>query len=754
MLALGLAIWLGAAIAGILNAPWSLLAILVCIAIARIKRGLALILIAAVLTGSAGSAIRQIGLTHNYLANVLASNPTVEIVGTLKTDPTWSKPKVIGSRFRSKSMTMLASISSVSINGEAKSIRLPVRITSSKLVKLIPGEKFRVTGVAFPTAERRVAALVATQGDFAKLAEANFLQRLSAKIRDSFRKAAKSVGGPGGALIPGLVIGDTSLEEQSFVTDMRRVGLSHLTAVSGANFAIIAAFLLWLSQWIFKRVRSRLILTSVVLVGFIFLVRPSPSVLRASVMSAVILLAKSRGEKADSVPSLGLAISFLILMDPFQAIDPGFALSVAATAGILLLAPRIQSYIADRFGHQKFAEVMAIPLSATIMCTPVILAISGLFSLVSIPANIVAEPVVAPITIIGFISAIISPISPQIAHLLLVLIKPLAQIIVWISNFASDLPVLLLPKSYLGAAIAVAIITLIKLKKRLLLGISGIAVLIIILLPGQWPGKYWQVANCNVGQGDGLVINLGQNSAIVVDVGPDPLLMDSCLKDLGITKIPLLVLSHFHADHVHGLTGVLDGRKVSNIWVTNYGEPKSEHDSAYLLFGNIPIHQAVSGENINFQSAKGSVSISVLWPGKTIQEFAAMPGDGSSINNSSIALLITVGNLRIFTAGDLEPPAQEALMNASKIGPVDIYKVSHHGSAYQYQPLMSALKPKVALISVGLGNSYGHPAASTVAALARLGAKVMRTDQDGAISVDPTLKIRTKRDDWWNISWG
>lgn len=693
-------------------------------------------------------------MTHNYLADVLVGNPNVEIVGTLKTDPTWSKPKVIGSKFRSKSMTMLASITSVSIDGKIKLIRLPVRITSSKFVKLIPGEKFRITGVAFPTPERRVAALIATRGDFIKLAEANFLQRLSAKIRDAFRKTAQSVGGASGALIPGLVIGDTSLESQGFVTDMRRVGLSHLTAVSGANFAIIAAFLLWLSQWIFKKVRSRLILTSAVLIGFIFLVRPSPSVLRASVMSAVILIAKSRGVKADSVPSLGLAISSLILMDPFQAIDPGFALSVAATAGILVLAPKIQSYISDRFGHEKFAEVMAIPLSATIMCTPVILAISGLFSLVSIPANILAEPVVAPITIVGFIAAIISPLVPGLSHLLLVIIKPLAQIIVWISNFASDLPVLLLPKSYLGAAIAVGVIALIKLRKWLALGISGCAVLIIILLPGQWPGKYWQVANCNVGQGDGLVINLGDSSAIVIDVGPDSKLIDGCLKDLGITKIPLLVLSHFHADHVHGLDGALAGRRVSNIWVTNYGEPKSERDTALLLIGNIPSHVASVGERFDFQSAKGAVSISVLWPGKTIEEFAAIPGDGSRINNSSIALLITVGSLRIFSAGDLEPPAQEAMMAGSKIGAVDIYKVSHHGSSYQYPPLMSELQPRVALISVGLGNSYGHPAATTVAALAALGTIVMRTDQDGAISVDGALKIRTKRDDWWNISWG
>ena len=752
-----MAIWLGAAIAGILSAPWSYIAIVLCLTLAGLKRSLALILIAALLTGSAGSAIRQIGLTHNFLAKALVSNPEVEIVGTLKTDPTWSKPKVIGSRFRSKSMTALASISFLKIGGESRRIRLPIRLTSSRFIDLIPGEKFVVTGVAFQTAERRVAALIATHGEFKKISQANYLQRLSAKIRNSFRESAISVGGAGGALIPGLVIGDTSLEEASFVLEMRRAGLSHLTAVSGANFAIIAAFLLWLSQWIFKRVRSRLILTSMVLVGFIFLVRPSPSVLRASVMSAVILIAKARGVSADSIPSLGLAISFLILMDPFQAIDPGFALSVAATAGILLLAPKLEIYLNAKFGHEKLAQVIAIPLSATIMCTPVILAISGLFSLVSIPANILAEPVVAPITIIGFIAAIFSPTFPVLSHFLLVLIKPLAQFIVWISNFASNLPVLMLPKSYLGAAIALILIALIKFRRWGFLTIFIVIAALIIVLPGRWPGSNWIVANCNVGQGDGLVINLGANEALVIDVGPEAKLMNDCLKDLGIKKIPLLVLTHFHADHVHGLDGALAGRSISNAWLTNFEEPKSERDTAVLLLADIPIHQVAAGEVIEFNSAKGAVKIEVLWPAKAQSTFEALPGDGSTINNSSIALLVTVGKLRIFSAGDLEPQAQQAMLAIAKIDPVDIYKVSHHGSTYQYLPLMTELSPKVALISVGAGNSYGHPAANTVSALKTLGAKVLRTDLDGAIAIDAsqmTLKIRTKRNDWWNISWG
>ena len=441
-------------------------------------------------------------------------------------------------------------------------------------------------------------------------------------------------------------------------------------------------------------------------------------------------------------------------MDPFQAIDPGFALSVAATAGILLLAPKLELWLTKRFGHEKLAQVIAIPLAATFMCTPIILAISGLFSLVSIPANVLAGSVVAPITIIGFIAALLSPIIPSVSHILLVAIKPLAQFIVWISNTASALPVLMLPKSYLGAIIAISVIALIKFKKWAALFLILIIATLIIVLPGSWPGSHWAVANCNIGQGDGLAINLGNNEALVIDVGPDSKLMDECLNDLGIKRIPLLVLSHFHADHVHGLDGALGGRDIANVWVSNLDQPKSERDTAYLLLGTTPIHQATAGETIEFKSARGPVKIEVLWPTESQSNFEALPGDGSAINNSSVALLVTVGKLRIFSAGDLEPQAQEALLALTKIDPIDIYKVSHHGSSFQFLPLMSALHPKIALISVGAENSYGHPAPSTVNALEVLGAKTLRTDQDGAISVDGALKIRTKRNDWWNISWG
>ncbi len=665
-----------------------------------------------------GVLVREVALRHNFLTENLGQ---VKIIGSVKSEPS------IRNSFL---------ISSESING--KKAHLPFRISTKKRVELQLGEKVEIAGRAVASHEVRVAALVFAK-DVKVIAQAKPIFVVTEKIRARFRSEASRITGDAGALIPGLVIGDTKLESEKFVTQMRRVGLTHLTAVSGENFAIVAAFLAWALRRVIPKLRTRLVITGVFLTLFIFLVRPSPSVARASVMTAIALIAMAKGVQVRAIASLGAAITILILIDPFQAIDPGFALSVGATLGIILIAPRL-----------PLPEPLAIPVAATIMCTPVIIAISGSLSLVSIPANIAASPLVAPITILGFIAALIPPLAP----LLLNLISPLAKALAFIAHFGSGFPVLQLPKSFLGAFLVIAVIFLFrfnyKLFTLLLIPISTF----YLIIHTQFPGKNWEIVNCDVGQGDGLVINLGQRQGLVIDAGPDEKLIDKCLTNLGIREIPLLVLTHFHADHVGGLAGVIKNRKIGQVWLTSYTAPFIEREITLKALQGDKEYFPISGDQISFQSPKGRVEIKTLWPRNKFESFAQLPGDGSSINNSSIALLIKIKNLSIFATGDIEPPVQEEIYRTENIGRVDILKVPHHGSAYQYQPLLTRLAPKISLISVGIENRYGHPAAQTISVLERAGSKVMRTDRDGAISVDPSLSIRTKKSDWWDISWG
>ena len=628
-----------------------------------------------------------------------------------------------------------------------------MRVLSRNQLQLIPGTSFRAQARVIPTRERKVAALFILEGGLHVIRASNLLQRETFKIRQRFSHRSERIAGDSGTLIPGLVLGDTSRESNEFISHMRRVGLTHLTAVSGENFAIIAATLLWLSQWFIRRQKLRILLTAVVLIAFIFLVRPSPSVLRASVMTGVVLLSKVKGSRADPLASLGFAIGILVLLDPFQALDAGFALSVAATAGILVLSPQVSGFIQLHGIKEGIADFLAIPLSATALCAPIIIAISGQLSLLSIPVNLLVSMVVAPITIGGFIAALLP--WGNLSHLILVAVNPCAHWISWIAREGAQFPVLLFPRNLLGIAFVMAGIFFIAKRRWKLFSVELLIVALIFFTQSlAWPGKNWQVVNCDVGQGDALVINLGKRQAIVIDAGPDPDLMQTCLKDLGITKIPLLVLTHFHADHVAGLVGVMKSAQVESVWVSRMNEPAHEYEEAMKEIGNLPISIVHQGEQIRFTSEFGAGQIEVMWPSDQKVDFVSLPGDGSAINNSSIALLIRIGAISLFAAGDIEPPAQSAIVEARGLSDVDILKVAHHGSAYQDARLYTELHPDIALISVGSGNSYGHPADSTVQGLRGIGARVMRTDIDGAISIDASLRIRTNKKAWWKISWG
>ena len=726
--------------------------LLLAVAIAQ-HRAVAVLAIAAVLTGAASTGIRELALTHNFITRNLTSKSFVHFAATVKTDPVWGAAKVVGSRTKAPSQSLLVTVYQITINGKTQNLRLPMRIVSRTALALIPSEKFSGDGTLFASNERRVAGLIALRGSTHIIRGPTRIMKWTTAIRTRFRAEAKHIVGAGGALIPGLVEGDTSLEKSSFVTDMRRSGLTHLTAVSGENFAIVAAFVMWLSQWFIRRQRLRIGFTAIVLLGFIFLVRPTPSVMRATVMTAVMLIARARGVRSSALPSLGLAIALLILIDPFQAIDPGFALSVMATAGILLLSTPIAAFLGRWIHHPRIVELISLPISATILCTPVIVAISGQLSLISIPANMLVTLVVAPVTVIGFVAAM-SPWT-GFAHLLLVLVNPISDWVAIVAQHCARFPVVLLPKSFVGAAIAILLILLIRFKfwKCIAAGVFCLTIALTALGSG-WPGPAWLVVNCDVGQGDGLVINLGHHAGIVIDAGPDLLLMDKCLRSLSITNVPLIVLSHYHADHVTGLPAVLAGRRTGAVWVTNLDEPVTEYAMTMRALGSIHpviVHQ---GEVTSFPSTYGNVVIKVLWPQTTLDHFVSLPGDGSGINNSSIALDITIGKLRLFAGGDIEPPAQAAIVQSGLVHSVDLLKVAHHGSAYQEMDLLNLLKPRVALIRVGFGNPYGHPAASTIAALESRGVRVFRTDLDGAISVDASLRIRTKKKAWWNIAWG
>lgn len=605
----------------------------------------------------------------------------------VRSDPQLSAKKSAGANFLPPRYSFLAE----STDG-------PVRVITEdrSVANLLPGQGMSFSALVLESNEGRVAALLIVKGSVKVVSAASQWASALASIRNGLAQA--SGDGDAGALIPGMVLGDTRKQSPEFKSEMRRAGLTHLVAVSGANFAIVSAFLLWCMSFIFRSIPIRLSITAMALATFIALVRPSPSVLRAAAMAAVTLIAMRSHQRRDSLPALGFAIAAVIFIDPWQAHDPGFALSVLATLGLLVIAPRISIWC-QRFLPERIGDLLAPPIAAMSLCLPVIVALSGFISPASILANILAAPLVAPITIVGFIAALIAPLSPDIAHLLVTAITPLAHAITAIAGWSANFPVLTISQGVRGfLAIVIAAIFILLLKKR------AVVVLAIVVALSLWADRFpvdsWQIVACDVGQGDALVINLHDHRAIVIDVGPDPQLIDQCLKRLDISTIALLILTHPHADHIAGLAGARKNRTIENEW-----------------YGNI-----AAGTHASI----GEYAIDVLWP--RVAGF-----DDPNPNNVSIAAVIRSRDLTLFASGDIEPEVQEQLRG--KVGRVDIYKVAHHGSRFQDPVLMKELAPAVAVISVGAENTYGHPAQSTIDSLIKLHADVYRTDLNGSIAL-------------------
>jgi competence protein ComEC len=702
----------------------------------------ALLLVLALGVGFFISVSRYLSRHNQFVTSLAQRHAIATVTLTITTDPVARAASVTGSMLRPASISLDARLSRIQLSDHVYVTRVPVLVIADrKWLGLLPGTRV-VIEVSFVPTLADLAATVRVRGPPQIIAMPNVFERWAGRIRSGLYHSADSLAPDPRGLLPGLVIGDTSRVSRALNDDMRTTGLTHLVAVSGANLAIVAALVMALLRRTRVARRFRPPLAVVAIALFVIVVRPQPSVLRAAAMACVVLVAAGLGVKASAVPALATAIFILLLIDPTQAISYGFALSVFATAGLLLLAPS-WSRALERHMPRWLAQAIAIPLAAQAMCAPLIVALSGQVSIIAVVANALAGPLVAPATILGLGTALVSQININVATFTAHLAALPTMLISGIAHRCAALPFAAIawPKSLLGvlllAAITVALIVLAKRvtpSRRVL--ITTLAVAISFLIPSLshpgWPPKDWTLLACDVGQGDGLLLNLGKHSAIVIDAGPEVRLIEKCLDELKITIVPLVILTHDHADHVEGLPGVLHHRKVGAIWITPLDEPSGEFHRILKWAKQIPITHVHSGIRIQI----GGYRIETLWPN----------GIEDSPNNASIATLITktganLTEMRLFLGGDLEAPAQANLLASWRLHPewgqtkVDVLKICHHGSSNQDPDFLVALSPRVAVISVGKGNMYGHPADSTLAALERLGVFVARTDQSGSVAV-------------------
>lgn len=313
-----------------------------------------------------------------------------------------------------------AELTRVDVGGDALYVggRVSIIAPESSWLSLLPGQEVTVRGrLGVPTRPDMSVAVIRTSAPPVTVDEPGAISAAAGAFRANLAAVAQNSMPPDRAgLLPGLVVGDVSMMDESVVENFRAAGLTHLTAVSGANFSILVGAVLLVLRGLGIGPRATVAVAFVVLLAFVIVARPSPSVLRAAVMGSIGLLALVTGRRRQAVPALCGAVLGLLAWWPRLAVDVGFVLSVFATAGLVLLAPIWVDWLRARGWPRTAAEVVAVAAAAHAVTAPVIAAMAGTLSLVGVAANVVVAPVVAPITVVGIVTAVIATVSATAAE--------------------------------------------------------------------------------------------------------------------------------------------------------------------------------------------------------------------------------------------------------------------------------------------------------------------------------------------------
>ena len=581
---------------------------------------------------------------------------------------------------------------------------------------------------------------------------------LSGTVDSARRRAEEAIEAglprPEAALARGMVLGQDEAIDPLTKDDWRDAGLAHLLAVSGQNVMLLCALALPLLAAAGAAPRARVAVLLALIALYVPLAGAGPSLQRAAVMGAAGLVAVASSRPASAAYGLLLAAAATLAANPRVAGDPGWQLSFAAVAGILLARP-----FAPR---GPFAGGVWLTVVATIATAPLLALHFEAVPLVSIPANVAALPAVAPVMWIGMAQAALGQLAvlgaPGAAvgsagsRALALLAAPLLGWLELVAARAAELPhavasvslsgpaavaatyaalglagwlsLRLAPRAapFLHEARARARVTSLRLRAGLALAVAAVLVLAAARVADPPPPDRLTVSFLDVGQGDATLVQHPDGSTVLFDGGRPEARVVRLLRQSGVRRLSMVVATHASADHHGGLGEVI--RRFPVGLLVDGGDSSSDPSFRRLLAGararGIPVTAARAGQRLR----AGAVTVRVLSPPRR------SPGPApEDPNPRAVVALVSSGRFELMLSADAESPTLAAL----DLPDVDAIKVPHHGSADPgLGAVLRTLRPEIAVVEVG-ENSYGHPHPDTLRTLERFVPHVRRTDRDGTV---------------------
>ncbi len=522
--------------------------------------------------------------------------------------------------------------------------------------------------------------------------------RIRHRVADSL---APWDGQSAGGLVAGFLIGDTTGVSAVDEEELRLSGLSHFVAVSGSNVALF--LMLW---WVVVGPlalgpRRRALAGFVGILLFVVVTRWESSVLRAASMAGIVLMARAVGLPLSAWSALGIGVGALFLAAPEVVFDVGLQLSVAATLGVMAGA----DLFAGRL-PKPVATTLSATVAAQVAVAPILLLRFGTVPLAAPLANLLAAPAVALATMTGSIGVALGW-SP-----LLAVSVGAARWVLAVAEVAAGWPQL----GWFGAGGAVGVLILLARPGTRWVGlVASAAAISFSFVNGPVPVDRPSVVFLDIGQGDAILVFGEGGEVMLMDGGPDPVLLVRKLRQFGVDRIDLLVVSHPHEDHVAGLLPVAERYPIGVIWQPGFVDSGTTFARLDRIAADRGIGMVVPALG---HHRLGTLSIEVLGP---VRRYAS-PNDQS--------LVLRVEGDALLLPGDIEAIAQ------AELGPLParIMKVPHSGSKTSDLTWLSASGPEVAVISVG-PNSFGHPSDSVIDVLHEAGSDVVRTDQAGDVVI-------------------